>query len=161
MAKKNPIIQELRDLGVSDYERRKLRELARDYEADNTYSEIERLNQELLGERISPVTLNYETALRLLEYNVYGNIREIIADYKQAKMYVDQGTTTQYEQYIDKLFNELVDIGVQGITKDNLKNADLATVEYWYSYYKQYELVGNEAGMKKAKGELEKAIVKV
>ena len=161
MAKKNPLIQELRDMGVSDYERRKLRELAREYEAGDTYSKIEKLNKELLGERVSPVTLNYETALRLLEYNVYGNIREIIADYKQAKMYVDQGTTIEYEAYIDKLYNELVDIGVQGITKGALKDSNLATVEYWYSFYKQYELMGNGYGMEKAKTELEKAIVKV
>lgn len=158
MPKKNPLIEELRDLGVSDYERRKLRELSRELEAGDTYATIEQLNKQLLNERVRPVTLNYETAIRLLKYNVYGSIQEIVEEYKTAKMYVEQGTTKEYEEYIDKLYNELKDVGVEGVTPSALKSSNLTNVEYYYGRYKYYEEIGNKEGMEWAKGKIEEEL---
>ena len=155
MSKKNPLIEELRDLGVTDYQRRKLRELEREFQESGAYKKIEEANLELMGERVRPVTLSYETALRLLQYNMYGNIKGIIKEYKNALMLIDQGTTKEYEDYIYNLANELQDIGVTNATPERLKEADLKDIEFWYSEYKKYEDSGNVAGMQHARGKIE------
>lgn len=158
MAKKNPFIQQLRDLGVTDYERRLLRNLQKEYEQKNAYSEIERLNYSLMKERVKPVTLNYENAVRLLQYNMYGNIREVINAYQQGLAYVDQGTTSEYEDYIERLAEELQDVGITVATPSNLKKANLGNIEYWYSEYKKYEANGDSQGMSKAREHIEAEI---
>lgn len=147
MAKKNPFIQELRELGVTDYQRRKLRELQKEYEESNAYKKIEETNLELMGERIRPVSLSYETTIKLLNYNIYNDINSILKDYKQGITLVEQGTTKEFEEYIKKLADELQEIGVYNATKDRLKDADLEDVEFWYSEYKRYEDIGNAGGM--------------
>ena len=155
MAKKNPFIQQLRELGVSDYERRLLRNVQREYEKGDVYSDIERLNYSLMKERVRPITLNYENAVRMLEYNIYGNIREIIKSYEQGIMYVNQGTTSEYEHYVERLAEELQDVGITSATPQRLKQANLANIEYYYSEFKTYEQNGNSTGMSKAKAKIE------
>lgn len=147
MAKKNPFIEELRELGVTDYQRRKLRELQKEYEESDIYKRIEKANQALLGERIRPVSLNYETTIKLLNYNIYNDINSILKDYKQGITLIEQGTTKDYEDYVNKLADELQEIGVYNATEGNLKDADLKDIEFWYSEYKRYEDIGNAGGM--------------
>lgn len=154
MAKKNPIIQELRDMGVSDYERRKLREVIRELEENDYYEQIADLNQEVLGENVIPMTLSYETALRLLQYNVYGNIQDIIVEYKNAIKNVDQGTTTEIEDYLDRFANELQDIGI-AVTKDDLRDIDLENIQYLYTEFRKYEAMGDNGGMYGTKRKIE------
>ena len=155
MAKKNPLIEELRELGVNDYQRRKLRELEREFQESGAYKKIEEANLELMGERVRPVSLSYETALRLLQYNMYGNINGIIKEYKTSLMLIDQGTTKEYEDYIYNLANELQDIGVTNATPDRLKEVVLKDIEFWYAEYKNYENSGNGGGMQHSRGKIE------
>ena len=151
MAKKNPLIEELRELGVTDYQRKKLRQLEREFQESGAYKQIEETNLELMGERIRPVSLSYDTAVRLLKYNIYGNIDSIIKEYQTAIMYVNQGTTKEYEDYINKMAEELQEIGIYNATPEKLKDADTKTVEFWYSEYKKYENTGNSGGMHHAR----------
>lgn len=155
MAKKNPLISELREMGVTDYQRRKIRELEKKYQSSDAYKKIEQINYDLLGERIRPVSMSYDTAIKLLKYNIYGNIQSVIKDYENALLLVEQGTTKEYEDYINKLSEELQDIGVPNATPDKFRNANLNNIEYWYSAYKRYEDIGNEGGMFYARGKIE------
>lgn len=157
MAKKNPFIQQLRDMGVTDYQRRKLRNLMRELEENDYYEEIASTNEELLGENVRPMTLSYETAVRLLQYNVYGNIQEVIEKYGQAIMYIEQGTTQEFEEYLDKFANELQDIGITA-TKDVLREADLENVQYLYSEFRTYEAMADEGGMYATKYKIKKEL---
>lgn len=153
MAKKNPFIQQLRDMGVTDYQRKKLRNLMRELEENDYYEEIASTNKELLGENVRPMTLSYETALRLLQYNVYGNIQEVIESYGQAIMYIEQGTTQEFEDYLDRFADELQDIGIT-VTKDMLREADLENAQYLYSEFRKYEAMGDSGGMYATKRKL-------
>ena len=147
MAKKNPLITELREMGVSDYYRRKIREIGKEFQETGAYEKIEQMNYELMGERIRPVTMNYDTAIKLLKYNIDGNIQSAIKEYKNALLLVDQGTTKEYEGYINILAEELQDIGVTNAAPETLKSADLKGIEFWYSEYQHYQDTGNEGGM--------------
>lgn len=147
MSKKNPLITELREMGVTDYQRRKIRELEKEYQSSDAYKKIEQLNYELLGERVRPVTMNYDTAIKLLKYNIYGNIQSVIKEYQNTLLLVEQGTTKEYEDYINSLAEELQDIGVTNATPETLKSADLKGIEFWYSEYQHYQDSGNEGGM--------------
>lgn len=155
MAKKNPLISELREMGVTDYQRRKIRELEKEYQSADAYKKIEQLNYELLGERVRPVSMSYDTAIKLLKYDIYGNIQSVIKEYENALLLVEQGTTKEYEDYINSLSEELQDIGVPNATPDKLRNADLKSIEFWYSEYQHYQDSGNEGGMFYTRGKIE------
>lgn len=151
MAKKNQFLEELRELGATESQLNQLRQLKNEFEENDIYSTIEERNAELLGESVRPITLSYETALKLLKYNVYGNIQDIIKEYGNAKLMVEQGTTAEYEDYVKSFADRLQQYGVYNATAENLKSANLAEIEEWASIYDKYEAMNNDKGMEIAR----------
>lgn len=158
MASKNPFIQELKDLGVTNEQLEQLKELQKRYEDSDAYSKISKANSNLLGEPIRPMTLSYETAYRLMEYNVYGSIQQIIEQYENALILIDEGTTQEYESYISKLAEELQEIGVINAIHSKLKSSDLKKIEFYYAIYKKYEAGNNQGGMSYARQKINELI---
>lgn len=144
---KNPLIEELRNLGVTDYERRLLRELDKKLRASDIYNRAEDLNIKLLGQASRPASLSYETAVNAIKYGGY-TARDLISEYKEEAKNVQSGTTSEYERYLEKLAEELEQIGVP-TTVDNLRRADIGRVEYHLAEFRRYEAVGNDIGMEK------------
>ena len=154
MARKNPLIEELRDLGVSDYERRLLRQLSQEFERGDVYSGIEQLNRQLLDQAIKPVKLDYNTAVNLIKYGGY-TVDEVIQQYKGELSAYKQGTTSSYEDWLERFTEELQDIGVTNATKENVRNADRGRLEYLYGRFRHYEFTGDLNGMEKTIRQIE------
>ena len=140
---KNSIVQQLRDLGVSDYERRQIRELSRFYEDNDLYREIAEKNIDVLEENIYPITLNYETAMRMLKYGDV-NARVLIDEYKQAKLMIMNGTTVEIEKTLDSLIQELQDIGVVNATRETVDSSDIGFLQEQIARYNKYKASGEE-----------------
>lgn len=151
MAKKNDFLQELIDMGATESQLKELRNIQSIYKEKDIYSKIEKTNNELLGERVKPLTLSYETAVRLIKYNVFSNIQGVLDSYKNAILLVDQGSTQQFEDYTNKLAEELQDIGAYNATPEKLRRTKLDELEFWYSKYRKYELAGHIGGMQYAR----------
>lgn len=147
MANKIDYLKELQDLGVTQSQIKQIDELREVYNKNKLYSKIEKANEQLLGERVRPLSMSYETAYRLLQYNIYGNVDNIIQQYENAILLINQGTTAEYEDYVSKLAEELQDVGIYNATTSALKDTDLSKVEDLYKQYKNYEATNNRGGM--------------
>lgn len=117
-------------------------------EEEDAYSRIASLNEEVLDTLIRPSTLNYETAVRLIEYGVRENIDEVIQDYQQALTALEAGTTTEIEDYLFRLSGELQDYGIRA-TPDMLRATDLEELNYLYSRLGWYKEQGDNNGVNK------------
>lgn len=146
----------MRELGVSDRDRKQIRKLMREYEERNAYNRIEALNRGLVGNRVRPQTLNYETVMNLLEYNIYDNANEIIDRYKQELDYLDKGTTSKFQNYLDNLIDILDDIGISNtqVIRDMSKE-ELDNIEYLLERYNAYKDTGNVGGMEWARNHID------
>lgn len=137
-------ISRLRGLGVTDWQRRKLRELMREYEAYDLYSHISRLNNQLLGYGVTKQYLNYETAASMLEQGVYANINELLKDYREEKKNIEEGNTSEYSNYLQDWCDKIKENFGIDVTPDYLdREVDMPSLEYFYGVYKQYEDMGN------------------
>ena len=144
-------LQELKNLGATDEQLKQLKNLQDLYKSNDTYNKIEKLNKQLLGERVRPVTISYENAYRMLNYNVYNTIQGIIDEYRRGYSLVEQGTTSEFQNYINTLAEELQDIGVYNATVSSIQPSMLEDIEYYYTMYKRYEDTGNSNGMSYAR----------
>lgn len=151
---KNSLVQQLRDLGVSDYERRQIRELSRFYEDNDLYREIASKNKEILGENTYPITLNYETAVRMIKYGVVDNVKALIDEYKQAKLMIMNDTTIEIEKTLDNLIQELQDIGVVNATRETVSSSDIGFLQDQISRYNKYNSSGENYLASKTRDEI-------
>lgn len=147
-------LRELKELGATDSDIKQLNQLKNKMEGNDLYDKIGKMNEKLMGERVRPLTLSYETAVRLLKYNVYSNVKAIISSYNSAILLVEQGTTAEYEDYLQKFSEELQDAGIHNAITANLRKANLENIEFWYSKYKEYENMGNGQGMSYAREQI-------
>ena len=99
MAGRNKLVAYLRDLGVSDWERRQLRELGKLYNNTNAYNEIRQLNYQVLDSRQAPMELTYESIAGQIEYGGK-TVKEILGEYRQQIYDYHQGSTTAINDFV-------------------------------------------------------------
>lgn len=137
-------VSRLRDLGVTDWQRRKLREVMREYEAYDLYSHISRLNNQLLGYGVTKQYLNYDTAASMLEQGVYANIDELLKDYREEKKNIEEGNTSEYTGYLKDWSNTIKEYFGIDVSPEHLdREVDMPSLEYFFDVYKRYEDSGN------------------
>lgn len=109
--KRNPYIQQLRELGISDYERRKIRELEKRLQEKDFYSTIKERNRAFFQEEVGLLELNYQNLITHIKYGS-GNVRQVIKEYEEELRAVEQGTTVDIERYSERRALELQELGL-------------------------------------------------
>lgn len=126
-------------------------------EEEDAYSRIASLNEEVLDTDIRPATLDYQTAVNLIQYGIRENINEVLQEYENALTALEAGTTTEINDYINRLSGELQDYGIVA-TADNLRNTDLEELNYWYQQLTYYREQANKKAVNKALYEIKKLL---
>ena len=57
---RNYYVKLFREAGVTDKQRKELREIMREFEVDNVYDTIQERNQQVFNEMITPAQINYQ-----------------------------------------------------------------------------------------------------
>lgn len=111
MARKNEWLEKLRDYGANDYQLRKLRRLARQFEEDDIYEKIGKYNEKILDTYIRPTDINYENVFNAMDF-FNKDIKDVIADYEKQFRYIQEGTTQEATNYYNRIEEELKDYGI-------------------------------------------------
>ena len=135
---RNTLIKTLRELGVSDSERREMRELARELQNENFYKNVEQINREVLGDSITRTQLNYENMLRNMSYSGK-SFKEVLEDYREEQRNVEQGTTSSVESYFQAVSSDLHRLFFPQATPNILKS--IYNSGAWQGFMKYVELL--------------------
>ena len=147
---RNTLIKTLRELGVSDKERKEMRELAKEFEAQNVYKEVDKINQQVLGESIRPATLNYENMIRTMSYTGK-DFSEILDEYRETLRNLESGTTNEAQQYYQNVVADLERLGFY-VSNETIQNIDqnglLDELIERIIFLQRYETISNKGGVR-------------